>query len=224
MSRANGRNGHPILRTIIVLLLVVVIGFGGWMGLSLKRVGDLLGQASMAYEQVEASIEAEDYENALLYARTTASLTSQVSDELEGVQWEIASNIPVLGTDATAVRSIGRIAGTLSDDAILPALDSWDALVSDGVMTDGMLDTTKLVGKIDQVGALATTLQEAGKVADACTVEMDSLPTSHFDAVNQWADQLRGTIISVDETLDQFSLAIDLVAGFSDTLSSFTTT
>ena len=220
MSSFNERKGHPILRTIFVLLLVAVIGLGGWIGFSVKRISDLLGQASTAYEKVQSSVEAEDYDNALVYARTAASLTSQVSSELDGVQWDIASYIPVLGGDVSTVRSVGRISGTLADDAVLPALDSWDKLVGEDVLTNGELDTNKVVGKIEQFGDLALTLQNAGKVVDECSVEADALPESHFDAVNGWVAQLRETIASVDGIFDDFGVVIDLVANLTTTLSS----
>ena len=220
MSSFNERKGHPILRTIFVLLLVAVIGLGGWIGFSVKRISDLLGQASTAYEKVQSSVEAEDYDNALVYARTAASLTSQVSSELDGVQWDIASYIPVLGGDVSTVRSVGRISGTLADDAVLPALDSWDKLVGEDVLTNGELDANKVVGKIEQFGDLALTLQNAGKVVDECSVEADALPESHFDAVNGWVAQLRETIASVDGIFDDFGVVIDLVANLTTTLSS----
>ena len=220
MSRNDGRRGHPILRTVLVLLLLVIIGFGGWIGLSVKRVSDLLGQASTAYDKIQTCVEAEDYDNALVYARTAASLTSQVSDELDGTQWDIASHIPVLGEDVSTVRSVGRISGMLADDAVLPTLDSWDALVGDDVLTDGQLDVNKLAGKVEQVGSLALTLQDAGKVVDACSVEADALPVSHFDQVNGWVERLRSTISSVDGIFDDFGVIIDLVANLTTALSS----
>lgn len=220
MSGFNERKGHPILRTIFVLLLVAVLGLGGWIGLSVKRISDLLGQASTAYEKVQSSVETEDYDNALVYARTAASLTSQVSSELDGVQWDIASHIPVVGEDVSTMRSVGKISGTLADDAVLPALDSWDKLVGEDVLTNGELDANKVVGKIEQFGDLALMLQNAGKVVDECSVEADALPESHFDAVNGWVAQLRETIASVDGIFDDFGVVIDLVANLTTTLSS----
>ena len=220
MSSFNERKGHPILRTVFVLLLVAVIGLGGWIGFSVKRIGDLLGQASTAYEKVQTCVESEDYDNALIYARTAASLTSQVSSELDGVQWDIASHIPVLGEDVSTMRSVGRISGTLADDAVLPALDSWDKLVGEDVLTDGEIDANKVVGKIEQFGDLALSLQNAGKVVDECSVEADALPTSHFGTINEWVGQLRETIASVDGIFDQFGAIIDLVANLTTTLSS----
>ena len=210
------------VRFILLVLLVAAIGFGAWLGLSVKRVGELFDGALSSYDSMSANIEAQDYSTALADARTAASLTSQAATELQGTQWDIASRIPVLGGDVSTMRSIGSISGSLADDAVLPVLDGWDELARDGVIEDGVIDLNKIPTKLEQLASLANTLQTAGAVIDDCNVQALALPESHFGTLNEWTSRLRETLDSANATFDQFGGAIDLVVGVSSTLSSLT--
>lgn len=214
------RRRGGFLRLILFLLLAAIIGFGVWIGLSAKRVSDLFTQAMSSYETMQASFDAQEYDDALAAARNAADLTSQASSELKGVQWDIAARIPVLGTDVEAVRGIGSISGSLADDAVLPVIDSWDQLAGDGIVVDGALDVGKIPDKVNQVVELAKTLQEASKVVDSCAEQSETLPTSHFGQVNEWADQLRNAVNSVDKSMDDLDVAVDLVVDASSLVSS----
>lgn len=208
------------VRLVLLVLVVALIGFGAWLGLSAKRVSELFDGAMSSYDSMGANIEAQDYATALADARTAASLTSQAAIELQGTQWDIAARIPVLGTDVSTMRSIGSISGSLADDAVLPVLDGWDELVQDGVIEDGVIDLNKIPTKFEQLASLAATLQTAGTVIDDCNAQAQALPTSHFGTLNEWTAQLRETLDSANTTFDQFEGAIDLVVGVSSALSS----
>lgn len=211
------RNRHTLLKLIVLMLLAVVIGFGAWLGVSFKQTTDLLTQADGAYKQMEQCVEKEDYKTALTYARSAATYTSQASEELKGTQWDIAQKIPVLGTEVDTMRSIGSISGTLADDAVLPTLDSLEELMSDGLIADGKVDISKIGEKVDQVVQFASTLQDANKVVDECSAQVDALPTSRVSFVNEWAGSMKGTIASLDELLDKYVSLADMVVGLSDT-------
>lgn len=219
-ANVTSKRGHGFLRLVVVMLLAVVVGFGAWFGLSVKKVGDLFGQATNAYEQIKSSVEAQDYDTALTYARTAATLTSQASTELDGLQWDIAARIPMLGADVATVRSIGSISGTLADDAVVPVLDSWDELAADGIVNGESIDMGKVSQKMEQLVALAKTLQEAGAVVNDCSSQADALPASRFEAVNGWTSQLRSAVSSAKTVFDQFGGIVDLVVGVSDMFGS----
>lgn len=217
-----GKKNHTLLRLIVLLLLLAVIGMGGWLGLSFKRAEGLLAEASASYDQVQQSVEKNDYAQALVDARTAATLTSQAAEELDGVQWDLASRLPVLGTDVTAMRSISTIAGTLSDDAVIPVLDAWDELSGSGVVVDGQLDATQVQAKATQFVQLAQKISDAETVVDACKEQADALPTSHFDEINAWANELRGSIDSADEVVGTLAGVANVVLGINSAFSSLT--
>lgn len=217
-----GKKNHTLLRLIVLLLLLAVIGMGGWLGLSFKRAEGLLAEASASYDQVQQSVEKNDYAQALVDARTAATLTSQAAEELDGVQWDMASRLPVLGTDVTAMRSISTIAGTLSDDAVIPVLDAWDELSGSGVVVDGQLDATQVQAKATQFVQLAQKISDAEAVVSACKERADALPTSHFDEINAWANELRGSIDSADEVVGTLAGVANVVLGINSAFSSLT--
>lgn len=215
------KKNHTLLKLVILLLLVAVIGMGGWLGLSFKRAEGLLSEASASYDQMQLNVEKNDYAQALVDARTAATLTSQAADELDGVQWDLASKLPVLGTDVATMRSISSIAGTLSDDAVIPVLDAWDELSGSGILVDGQLDGAQVQAKAGQVVQLAEEISAASAVVDTCKEQADALPTSHFDQVNGWADELRGKIDSADEVVDALASVANVVLGINSAISTF---
>lgn len=211
---------HTLLKIVIVLLLAVVVGFGVWLGTSAKKVADLLSQATIFSEQVQAKIDEKDYDAALAAARKAAGYTSQASVELNGTQWDIAARIPVLGDDVETVRSIGSISGNLADNAVLPVLDSWEQLASDGIISDGSIELSKVPEKFSQLVELAKTLQESSLVVDDCSARANALPASHFNQINEWTAELKKSVESADATFDEFGGVIDLVVNVSNALST----
>ena len=138
------------------------------------------------------------------------------------MQWDLASKLPVLGTDVTAMRSISAIAGTLSDDAVIPVLDAWDELSGSGVVVDGQLDATQVQAKATQFVQLAQKISDAEAVVSTCKEQADALPTSHFDEINAWANELRGSIDSADEVVGTLAGVANVVLGINSAFSSLT--
>lgn len=220
---SNARGLRRAFGTLLAIVVVVVIAFGAWIGLSARRVGELFGQTSSALEATQERIDAQDYRAAMVSARDAAAYTNEASKELSGVQWEIASKLPIIGVDAGIMRSIGSISGTLSNEAIIPVLDGWDKLVADGIIVDDQVDLSKIGDKVDQFVELAQTLQEADEAVNVCSTDANALPASHFEQLNEWVGQLKTTVASVDEVLDQLVGLANLVTGASSLFSSFTT-
>lgn len=216
---ARKRGFGTVITLILVLVLAVVIGFGAWLGLSARRVGVLLEQTSNAYELVQADIEREDYTTALADTRTVAGCANELSAELDGLQWEIASKLPVLGTDVEVARTTGKVSGTLSSDAVLPVLDAWDELMGSGIIENGVVDTNAISDKMSQVSTLVTSLETAGTVIDECSGRMEGLPTSHFEQLNAFATELRGAISSADEAMEGIEATIGLYRDLSSIVS-----
>lgn len=216
---ARKRGFGTVLTVIVVLVLAAVIGFGVWFGLSARRVGELIDQTSAAYEQVQADIEREDYTTALADTRTVAGYATELSAEMEGPQWEIASRLPYLGTDVEVARTTGRVSGMLSSDAVLPVLDAWDELMGSGIIEDGTVDVDAISDKMGQLSTLVTSLETAGTVIDDCSERIGSLPTSHFDGLNAFASELRGAISSADESMEGIEATIGLYRDLSSIVS-----
>lgn len=219
LMSARKRGFGTVITVLLVVVLAAVIGYGAWLGLSARRVGALLEQTNAAYELVQADIEREDYTTALVDIRTVAGCATELSAELDGLQWEIASKLPVVGTDVEVARTTGHVSGTLSSDAVLPVLDAWDELMGSGVIEDGVIDADAISNKLSQVSALVTSLETAGTVIDECSAEMKDLPTSHFEQLNAFASELRGAISSADEAMEGIEATIGIYRDLSSIVS-----
>ena len=216
---ADGRPKRRVLPMILALLLVAVVAYGAWFGLSVQRVRTLIGDAQQSYAAMQKDIEAQDYDAALKDARAAATTAGQLESELDGVQWDVAAVLPVLGTDVSVARTLGDVSASFSNDAVIPVLDAWDTLMASGVITDGSFNVQALGAKADQLSSLVHALEDAGAVSSTCINNLDNLPTAHFDELNQAAEKLRSAVSSADEALDSMSGALTVAAGISDLVS-----
>lgn len=208
-----------VLKTLILLVLVAVIGFGAWLGVSAKRVSELLGQAQTSYAAVQTGIEREDYDAAIASARDAAATASAISAELDSPQWQIAGYLPVLGTDVAAARTVGSVSSKLANEGVVPVLDAWEALADTSGASTDEVDLSGLTQKIGQLGDLVHTLQAADTVVGECASQMQGVPTSHFEQINSYAETLNGVIAQASDSLGQLEGALSLYTGLESLVS-----
>lgn len=214
------KSKHTVRNVILVclaLVLVVVIGFGIWLGTSVKRVDDLLDQANDSYVSMQQSIEDQDYASAVEDAREAAATTVALQEELSGTQWDVAAHLPIAGQDVSVARTSADVSSHFASDAVVPILDAWDELSADGLTEDGKVDLGKIGDKIGQLTALVHTLQDAGAVVEDCSAQLDGLPTPHSERINTYVDSLRSALAKTQKTMD----SLEDVLSFYTNIESF---
>ncbi len=201
-----------VVKTIFVILLLIVLvavlSFGGWLAVSAHRVNELLVQSTASYDAMKESIAAEDYSKAVTYAREVAASSNAMQEELHGTQWDIAVKMPVAGTDVHVARTSAKVSSHLANDAVLPVLDAWDDLRAE--LPEGEeLDLSKLGEKISQLTALVYTLEDASAVVDECAEQMKGLPAAHSEELNKYVDDLNSAIANAQESMDKMEEALN---------------
>ena len=220
MAKQGGKHvGRTIALSIVALLFAAVIAYGAFMAYSIKQVNACFAQAQSSYAQMQADVEAQEYANALEDARTAATSTSEAATLMEGWQWNVAAVLPMLGTDVQAARSLGSISNDLSQDAVLPVLESWDSLINNGAITNGQLDILKIPTMITQIKELFGALTNASALVDDCKVRVDAVPESHFDSINESRTMLSEAITSADEALVQFDEISQAISEITNAVS-----
>lgn len=205
MSKGTGKHiVGTILKVCLILVLVVVVGYGAWFGLSIKRASDLLVQVDGQYVTMQQSLEDQDFSAAIEDARNTAATTLALRDELGGLQWEIAGHLPVISEDVRVARSSADISNQFANEAVIPVLDAWEELSSSVVSENGLVDLGKLGSKASQLSELVHKMQDAMTVVDSCSEQLEALPTSHFDELNAYVDELRSSVSSTKALLGDF--------------------
>lgn len=213
-----GKSSHILLK-LFVLLLVVILAYGGWLYLSAQKMRNLIVENEQNFASMKASMDDNDYQAALATAREAADVADQIIAELDGIQWEIASHLPVLGGEVQSARSVGEISGSFTHDGVLPVLDAWDELVADGLIVDGQFKLDVISDKVDQIKALMDALQNAHDVSDECVSKLETVPDSRFAELNESKDKLEAALTSANETLSNISQAINYLNGLGELFS-----
>ncbi|GEM_PF-844264 len=188
---------HPI-RNILILLLVAILVVGGFAVESMMRVSSTLGSASTYATQLQTAASSGD----LASART--ALTGLMGDieTLDAVsqewEWTVIEHVPYIGDDVTAAKTMVDVMDRVDTDALTPALDAYDKLVSS--------DTTDQE-KVDAATDLAASLKNAQTVIEEGQQELTAAPTSHFPQLNDLAQRLSSGLSAVDSQVQTLNAA-----------------
>ncbi len=193
----------------IVVLLALIIAFGGSLAVSANRALGLVENARTAYSDARTSLEDGNFEEAYASARRALDNISALPKELEGPQWSIAAAIPVLGDDVRTAREMSSIAGKLANEAASPVFDQWDS-ITQTLAGDSEASIT------DQAGALLTaipnfveTLAHAKQVIYECEEQTNKLPAAHISQLNDAIGNLKETMGAVGDMLRTFDGVVD---------------
>lgn len=200
----------------IVVLLALIIAFGGTLAVSANRTLDLISNAREAYTEARSSLEEGDFEKAYASARSAVDSISAMSKELAGPQWSIAAVLPVLGADVQTAREMGSIAGKLADEAASPVFDQWDSIARTLTEDDALNGIERVGALLEELPKFAETLAHAKQVVYECEERANNLPASHISQLNDAASELKETMAAVGDMLRTFDRVVEALdsAGF----------
>ena len=224
MARTQTRRSP--LRFVFALLLVIIVAtgaFGGYLYMSARSTQEHITAASAAYDQCLAQLEQEQYGEALSSIRATVDEVDQIRQSLDGWQWDLAERLPYLNQDVNCARQTAPIADDLAGDALLPVVEQAEGILGD--MSSEVI-LTGLPNAFSKLPALYTAITDARKVVATCKTEAEALPESHFDAVNEWANNVKTATTEAEDAFAQFDVifdAVDTLSGIANSLVTPTT-
>ena len=193
------------LIAVLVIILAAIVVYAAVMAVSISRVMDSYSQARQSYESARTSISEGDFVAAYSSARSTLDSLSDLSDELEGVQWSIAAALPIVGDDVRVARELADVGGLLIDEAALPTLDQLESMWGEDflVIAAGALagDEEAMTGLSERLGEASGTLNHATDVVYECERRLNALPESHIDKINDAASTLREAVSTMADLL-----------------------
>ena len=207
MSRNTSR--FSPLRFILALLLVVVLAagaFGGYLYYCAGQVGEHFRQAQNSYDQCLTLFDTQDFDGALSSMRSASEEVALAKHGLEGWQWDIAAQLPVISQDVTCAREAADISDSLTNQAMMPMLSRVEEMVALANSDDPL----SVLGKIGDLYGDITTAR--GIVSD-CKTRAYSMGTSHFDGVNELVSTVRQATTDADDAFASIDPLLDAING-----------
>lgn len=163
------RRGKVVAGVIaaVVALAVVVSGICGFFmfrdyKVITAKVPTLMEQAS----GLKDSVMAGNDEAVRTTAAEIASDVSSMNDTLNGLPWQIASLVPVVGQDVQSARTLVSEANRLCQFALIPACDSLADVKLSNLMTDGAINVDLFTSIANMFSQIAPVVQQSAETIE----------------------------------------------------------
>lgn len=177
---------HGAVWTVLVLV-VVVIAFGVWLGVRAFDAKDNLEQARNSAQQAKDALLQGDTEDASRFADEATWHAQSARDATHSVPWNIASVIPWLGSPFKTGQQVSDVVLGLAADVLKPSTDVGVSISPDRLYVDGRVDVHALRNEEPQLAKLS---EDAARLdAEAASISDPGYLSLLRDARSQLQDQ-----------------------------------
>lgn len=181
-----------------VLLLLVVVAFGSWLGVrAFDAKSNLEAARNSAQEAKDALLEG-DTKAAVELAGNAQSHAEQARDATHSLPWTIASAVPWFGDPFTTGQEISDVVLGLATDVLQPAATVGTVLSPDQLLQGNRVDVQALREREPELRALAAAATELGERAG--TISDPAYVSVLLDARRQLQEQTSNLAGLLDNT------------------------
>ena len=136
--------GSPCCQWTGLVLLLVVVAFGCWLGVRAFDAKSNLEQARHSAQQAKEALLKGNTEDASRWAENAHSHAQTARDATHSLPWNIASVVPWLGSPFKTGQQISDVVLGLAADVLQPSAHVGAALSPDRLYADGRVDVQLL--------------------------------------------------------------------------------
>lgn len=212
-SGGHHHHHHRHRRTALVVavtLVAFVTLFGVGAFLFYRSAMNVKTQAAAMASQagtLQTQILSGNTGDAQTTASSMAAEARSMQDETSGFLWNLASVLPVYGSDISKVRSLASTANDLSENALVPLASQLSGMSLSSVMgEDGTIDVASLSN-------LASALTDVAPVVARSAATVDDLGSAQLEQIDTPLQEVKGK-------LDQLNVAVSGAAAVAPLLPS----
>ena len=198
-------NGKKI--ALVVLIVVLVLGVAG-SALGLSLYGDaksIMADSSTLISDAKSmkdDIKNFDTDSLNTKAITLAAKTKKMKEKTSGLNWQIASFVPIIGDDIRAARGLVSEADNLMQNAMVPAAAKLADLKPDKLLVDGAINVQSLQDILSTLKSVTPTIRKS-------TEAIDALPTPHIGKLKDAVNKVKDPLDSASPYLDEIDIMAD---------------
>ena len=144
------------------------------------------------------SVMAGDGEAVRTTAASISSEVSEINDTLNGLPWQLASLMPVVGQDVQSARTLVSEADRLCQYALIPACDSLADVKLSNLVSDGAIN-------VDLLKSLVATLQNVSPVIQQSAKTIEALPEARIGKVGELITKVQDLVRTADGAIDSIN-------------------
>ena len=153
-----------------LLLLLLVVAFGCWLGVRASEAKSNLEQARHSAQQAKDALLQGNTEQATHWADNARFHAQEARDATHSLPWNIASAVPWLGSPFKTGQQISDVVLGLAADVLQPSAHVGAVLAPDRLYADGRVDVQLLRDQepqLSKISADASRLDaDAGAISD----------------------------------------------------------
>jgi hypothetical protein len=169
------------------LLLLVVVGFCCWLGVSALKAKSGLEQARNSAQQAKDALLQGDTDAAVQFADSAQADAQSANDATHSLPWSIAAAVPWIGSPFESGQQISDVVLKLTTDVLQPSAAAGTALSPDQLLQGNRVDVQMLR---EQEPSLAEISASASRLnGDAMEISEPAYLSVIGDARSQLQDQ-----------------------------------
>ncbi|MEZ0359027.1 DUF4012 domain-containing protein [Mycobacterium sp. SA01] len=185
-------------------VLLVLILFGGWLGLRASEAKTGLEQARASAQQAKDALLQGNTKDASRFAADAQSHAQEARDATHSVPWNIVSVVPWLGSPFKTGQQISDVVLGLAADVLKPTADAGTTVAPDQLLANGRLDVTALRNEQPTLSKIAADAARLNTAAQAIA------EPSYLAAVGGARTQLQVQTADIAQLLGNTALAAQL--------------
>ena len=182
-------------------VLVVVVGFGCWLGFRAQSAKTNLEEARNSAQQTKDALLQGNTRDAARLAAEAESHAQAARDATHSVPWNIVSAIPWLGSPFKTGQQISDVVLGMTADVLKPTADAGATIAPDQLLANGRLDVTALRKEEPVLSEIA---ENAARLDTAAQAISDP---SYLSAVGGARTQLQAQASEIAQLLSNTALA-----------------
>jgi hypothetical protein len=185
-------------------VLVVVIGFGCWLGFRAQAAKTNLEQARASAQQAKDALLQGSTGDASRLADDAQSHAQAARDATHSLPWNIASAVPWLGSPFTTGQQISKVVLGLAAEVLKPTADAGAIIAPNQMLADGRLDVEALRREAPALSKIAAAAAQLDANAEAIS------DPRYLSALGEARSQLQAQTSDIAKLLGTTALAARL--------------
>lgn len=190
----------PIVVGVISVILLVILGAGGFAGYTLlnevKAVKDDAFAIVDSASAVKDSLKGGDGTALMTVAEDMQERSGRMHETTSGMLWNLAAMVPVYGEDVKTVQKVAASLDTLSSDVVMPLASSMQgASLSSLFGDDGAIN-------VELLSNLATTLVDSKEPINAVAEDIAALPDAHIEQLQGALEKAKPLVATVNDAVN----------------------
>jgi hypothetical protein len=183
------------------LLVLVLVGFGCWLGVSALNAKSGLEQARSSAQQAKDALLQGNTDDAVRFADSAQIDAQSARDATHSLPWSIAAGVPWLGSPFETSRQISDVVLELTTEVLQPSAATGTALSPDRLLQGNRVDVQMLR---KQEPSLTEISASAARLSDEASAISEP---GYLAAIGDARTQLQAQIAEVADLLSNTAVA-----------------